>query len=218
MKYYFNTMMLPLVKGSICIFILLNISSCKLFSRVIWKVKSPKVESINSLTKYLNKNDYESSKMILFKDLSSFALFDKKYNMSVPEAYFINNSGEFVEYKKTPEQCNAAVDEFILDIEEINMIHPENNTKLSDVNELLNTPIVQDNEIIILMTWAVYAGKINTTHSLDWINLVKTAQEKGVKINYYLLNCDFLDTWGVDPTELKKSSKKSMKEGIKEGK
>jgi len=170
----------------------------------MYHVKNPKIETVKSLEKFLDKYGYDKFKLILLKDFSSYRAF-LNLKKGVPNAMFFNERGEYVDYRTTPEECNASVGKFFQTIEAINQVNNPDSLSIQDLNHLLQNEINVKDEITVIMTWAVFAGKVNKDKSLNWITHLKDAQMKGVKINYYLLNCDVLDTWGIDPKELKKS-------------
>ena len=196
-------------KGGVFAILLLvfSLTSCTFLIKKMYRVKKPKLENVESLSKYLNKNKFDTTKLILLKDIVAFKQY-LKINSDVPNAMFFNNMGEFVDYRKSPEDCNGKVSEFISSIEEINKVRNEKSLKLNEINQLLSKSIAEQGEITIIITWVVYIGKLNKKKSFEWIKLIKEAQQKGVKINYYLLNCDILESWEGDFDDLKKTKMK----------
>jgi hypothetical protein len=193
-------------KSSFLAFIIFafSLTSCTFLIKKMYRVKKPKLENVESLSNYLNKNKFDTTKLILLKDIVAFKQY-LKINSDVPNAMFFNNMGEFVDYRKSPEDCNGKVSEFISSIEEINKVRNEKSLKLNEINQLLSKSIAEQGEITIIITWVVYIGKLNKKKSFEWIKLIKEAQQKGVKINYYLLNCDILESWEGDFDDLKKT-------------
>jgi hypothetical protein len=206
--FKFHTPPLKVKGGVFAIFLFaFALSSCTFLIKKMYRVKKPKLETVESLTKYLSKNKYDASKLILLKDPEAFKQF-LKINNGVPNAMFFNKRGEFVDFRKSPEDCNGKINEFIGSVEEINEASNENTLKLNEINQLLSNKIIETGEITIVMTWAVYIGKLNKKKSFEWIELIKQAQQKGVKINYYLLNCDILESWESDFGDLKNTKMK----------
>ena len=75
----------------------------------------------------------------------------------------------------------------------------DTNVKMNDVFKLFkNADVPQQNaDITVLITWTVYAGKLNKSKAFEWTHLLKTAQTKGINVQYYLLNCDMQKDWNL---------------------
>ena len=207
MKLISDFFILPFKKGSIFfLLILLLSSSCVMIYKKVKKVKNPNLETMETIYSFLQKDNYDTSKLIVLKDFNSFKEFMKVEN-SVPNALFFNNKGQFIEYRKSIEDCNAKISDFIIEIQSINDSTNFSALQLSELMPLFEKNI-NTNEINVLITWAIWMGKINKEKSFEWIKLIKEAQQKGVKINYYLLNCDILESWEGDFDDLKKTKMK----------
>ena len=84
------------------------------------------------------------------------------------------------------------------------------NFKIDDVLNLLN-PIskgdkINDADINVFILWTVYIGKLNDENTYEWIKLLNKAKAEGLKINFYLLNCDTQKDWDLEisKVEIKK--------------
>ena len=63
-------------------------------------------------------------------------------------------------------------------------------------NEYLLTE--KPTDITVFITWAKYVGSLNKEKAFDWVKLVNQANQKGLNVKYYLLNCDFQKNWNLN--------------------
>lgn len=185
--------------------------SCKNVMQLYYGVKKPKVESVNSIRKYINKNNKSSInyELIFFESINSLQNFGDNFGKSfIPDAFFFNTKGEYVKYEKNATECNAYVDDFILDLQNIDLQDSNSRITLSLIRELLvtesNTKIVFPKEtIIIILSFAKYIGKVNHSHSFTWINtLNKVNNEGGLNLKIYMLDADLMNFWGIKNKDL----------------
>ncbi len=185
------------------LFILLT--NCKTLTKMSYGIKNPSFKKNYELYNFLKKNNVDSKSIYFFKDFITMAKgYELKYS-TIPDAYFFNQNGNFIPYKKNTEKCNAKVDDFITDLKNINFNKSENKN-IKDFIPLLsndkNKEIVL-NEITVLITWATFLGKTNKKKAFEWIKLLEQAKEKGIKVNYYLINYDLQESWELNNDEKK---------------
>jgi hypothetical protein len=193
----------------LCVFIIL---SCNSIAKKVYGVKKPTFQTIENQKIFLNKYGLIETDFFYYKDLKSFASASKENYLSVPDAFFFNKKGEYVPYKKTSTECNAKVGDFIKDLETFNNSSSENSIKIENFLKLLNNDTeikIEKSEIVVFLTWAVFAGKTNKIKTFDWINLIENAKKNGINISYYLVNCDLQENWNLS-LEQKKTIKKIL--------
>jgi len=179
--------------------------SCQPVLKTAYGIKKPKLETDNSIKKYLVKNKVDTSKVYVFKDYFAFAKASGKNLMEVPDAVFFNATGNLVRYKKETETCNARVDDFISEMENFSNQPDDPNIKLDEFLEMLSgKPIDEAADVKVFITWTVYAGRLNKTKAFEWIRLIEKAKARGVNANWYLVNCDFQKSWNLPPPVLAK--------------
>jgi len=143
----------------------------------------------------------------MFKDFNAYAITAKN-GLKIPEAMFFNTKGNFVNYQKTPQDCNAKVWDFIADIKNIGNLPEDKEVNIFEKSGLFTTPdgiaikVEQGYDAYVLINWAVYAGKLNDEKVFEWIGLINEAN-KEFKVKYYLLNCDFQESWNLTEKQKK---------------
>ncbi len=189
------------------VFTVLLIVSCKPLAKMVFHVKNPDFETLETQRRFLQNNDVPVSEFFYLKDFNSFASASKNKYLSIPDAFFFNKEGNLVRYKKSSSDCNAKVDDFITDLKEFSNAPSDS---LINVNKLL--PLFESEakidlkktDVTVFLTWAVFAGDVNKDKTFEWIKLLKKAQEQGISVSYYLVNCDFQDSWGLTQEQRKK--------------
>lgn len=180
--------------------------SCKSALKAIKGVKDPKLETYVTTKKYLHKNDIDTTKVVYFKDISSFIKATQRKYMKIPNAYFFDSNGNFVDYRKSVTDCNAKVDEFILDLNTFNEAKKDSTKTLTELKGFLvssNKKLLSEEpgRISVFITWAKYVGALNREKAFDWVKLLEAAKQKGINVDYYLLNCDFQENWNLTKEE-----------------
>ncbi len=189
------------MKNGLFIFLVLLVS-CKSTLKTIKGIKDPKIETYSATKKYLYKKDMDTARVVYFKDFNSFALASKKKLLQVPNALFFDKNGNFVDYRKTTSDCNAKVDGFIQDLNSFAHAKKDSTKTITDLKVLLvgsnkNLLMEKKADITVFITWAKFAGALNKEKAFDWVKLLEAAKQKGINVNYYLLNCDFQESWNL---------------------
>lgn len=186
--------------------------NCKTLTKICYGVKNPNFKKNVELYNFLKKNNINLKSIYFFKDFDNMIKgYELKYS-TIPDAYFFNQNGNLIPYKSNTEQCNAKVDDFITDLKNIKNNKSENKN-INDFIPLLSNDkneVIVLNEITVLITWASYLGKVNKQKAFEWIKLLEQAKDKGIKVNYYLVNYDLQECW-----ELKSDEKKEILESFK---
>lgn len=181
-------------------------SSCNTVLKTAYGIKKPRLETIESIHSFQHKSDLDSTRTIVFKDLRSFVTASQQDFLTIPDAIFFNSKGHYVSYNKTAEDCNANVDAFISDLKTFDTYPIDESIELSNFAKLL-TKTDQNElnkaEINVFITWTVYAGRLNDEKAFEWVKLLENAKANGANINYYLLNCDYQESWNI-PKEVQK--------------
>lgn len=184
--------------------------NCKTIVKKAYGVKDPKVENSKTIAKFLEKNNMNSNRNLIFKSFQDFAQASQKGLISVPNITLFNENGYFVNYQKTPEDCNSKVDDFLMDLkhfENYPFDETKNITDFTKYLELEDNQIIDTTEINAFITWAVFAGSLNKDKAFEWVYLLEKAKKEGVKINYYLVNCDLQTSWNLTDEQVGKIQK-----------
>lgn len=176
--------------------------SCGIVAKKLYGIKKPKNEDKNSIIKFLKKNNIEIKNVCIFNSLKSMQTYSNTNKLSVPGALFFNKNGELIEYNKSLKECTKNITAFINDLK-----HFENRNIKEGINQSylisLTTPIssiesLESADINVYIFWTLYLGRLNKESTFEWIRLIKEAQISGVKVNYYLVNCDLQKNWESD--------------------
>lgn len=180
-------------------------TSCRSVLTTAYGIKKPKLETLASVEKYLKEKKIDSQNNVVFKSFNAFAMAQQRNILSIPDAMFFNAKGRLVRYKKETEDCNAKVDSFVSDLSAFSELPEDASFTLENLSAMTNRPVLnRDAGIIVVITWTVYAGRLNKTKAFEWIKLVNQAKAKGIAVDVYLLNCDFQQSWGLPPSALEK--------------
>jgi hypothetical protein len=182
------------------IILLGSLTSCNTVLKTYNHIKSPNLETETSIKKYLVRNKIDTSNVYVYKNLNSFAKASKMGLLVIPDIVFFNKEGNKVNFKEEGSNCNAHAGSFITELSTFSNFPSDNTKKIDDFVKLIDNP-KQTNfikaEINVFINWAIYVGRLNKVKAFDWIKLIEIAKQKGININYYLLNCDFQKSWNL---------------------
>jgi hypothetical protein len=189
-----------LVLFAIC----LCLCSCQTVMMKYYGASNPRIENTKTIAHYLEKKELDTSTIYKIKNFKSFVAFSN--DVMIPNGFFYNKNGYYVDYNKTPKNCNANVGGFISDLKNLNQ--EEINTKnlkeiIHFITDKNGNPITFEEgyDVYILITWAKFVGKLNEEKAFEWVDLIKKASFDGLKIKYYLVNTDFQETWNDLPAD-----------------
>lgn len=181
-------------------------SGCKASLKREYGIKEPKLENKTTINEFLISKKIDNSNIYIFKNLMAYAQASNKKILNIPDAIFFNKYGHFVSYKKTAKDCNAKIDDFLTDLEGFSKLPSDPTQKMDELLTLVTNGMNSNpvkNEITVFITWAVFAGKLNDEKAFNWLKLLEEAKSKGIKVSYYLLNCDIQESWNLSEEELK---------------
>jgi len=191
------------------VLVILFLASCSPIIKAIYGVKNPDFESINNQNQFLKKHSiYED--YFIFSNAENYLNFLKNKQLTVPDATFFNADGFMVDYKDDAKTCNANVDEFISKLKHFNELPYNKSINIKDITKLLYSPNnkkIETNEIVVILTWAIFVGRTNKTKTFEWVKLLENAKKDGIKINYYLINCDLQEFWNLNDDQKSKLKK-----------
>lgn len=182
------------------------IVSCKSITKIYLGVKNPTFKTHEQINDFLIKKDLSQSSIYYVKSWVNYENLLKSKYSSFPEAFFFNNEGEFVNYKKDSKECNANVGEFIKNLNNFSnfKIDKTKNIKTIEENISNNKGEKFDHaEINVVITWATFLGKVNKNKAFEWIKLLEEAKKEGINVNYYLVNYDLQESWNLNSNDKK---------------
>lgn len=176
-------------------------TGCKQIS--IWKygIRSPQIETPETILDYAIKNGQDPRNIFLFRDSSGFFSFlkDSLYKTSYFSAIVFDNNGHLINVNDTS-GCQWSVVNKIEKLKK-DTIYPSLLThQLSTVTSLL-MPLCKDTagtaeefDFTVIYTWAKYIGQLN--NRLFSIHDA-TKKNKNARIRVISLNLDMMKSWGL---------------------
>lgn len=188
------------MKHLILFFSFLLLISCESILKMKYGIKTPKYENERSIKKYLKKKGMDTTNVFVFKDVKSLSKASQMKLLNIPDITFFNEKGNQVEYKKSATECNAKANDFINDLNNFSS-HPSNSQKTAnDFTDLIvnnRRSEIKLTDINVFITWSIYTGKLNDLKAFDWVKSLEHAKKSGIKLNYYLVNCDLQKDWEI---------------------
>lgn len=199
---YIRIILATLVLGS-CL-------SCKRALLAVYGIKLPAIETYETLHTYLEGLGMGQETIYVLKDTNELNFFIT-HHVSMPEAFFFNGKGDFVQYKETPQSCNAGVANFTKQMAQLDSMQTDSTYNLSFFTDRMRrlqqsgmSPVgvePQQNAYVVML-WARYLGKLNKDKIFDWVQHIHEAQKEGVKVQYFLVSYDYVTDWGVTEDDL----------------
>jgi hypothetical protein len=189
---------------------LLIFSACTTLIQWQMGIKSPKLESHDSLTGFLEKKKLTGERLLIVQNLKSYAALSKKNWNSFPEALFFDREGRFVPYKETAQSCNAGVGSFVSSIQDLDQLERIDSitadTLLQYLEESKSGRKIRFTELPsadlhVFLLWARFAGKLNQQKVWDWQAHFRKARENGLQIEETLISMDLQEKWDLKPDE-----------------
>ena len=143
--------------------------------------------------------------------LKDTATLNKFYysGIGTPEIRFYDSNGYLMLYRDN-KRCNGQNDSLI------GFLNPNNVVKIdstNNINEYLNSLKTIDGKNInkedfknydfyLIMYWAKYLGKVNSTKMLDWENSLN--KKNNLKIKTIKVTTDYMNFWELNKKEIPK--------------
>jgi hypothetical protein len=182
---------------------------CKSIIMNKMQIRNPAIESSRSIIDFATAYHLDSNNIYVLRDSTVFNMHLKS-KLEIPDAFFFNRKGEFITYKKTTQDCNAHIGNFLQEIDSISALPASSQLTLKKFSEGFislqsheNMKVDEgDNEISIVITSAKYLGKLNKDKVFDWEEIVQKLRAAGHKIRYYKVFFDYMDFWGMKEEDL----------------
>lgn len=184
---------------------------CKPVTMMYYGIHNPKLENRKTLTRFLEKHEVHYDDLYVFRDSQAIYTYYKRKAI-IPDAHFFDSKGQFLNYRiDTTSSCNASVDAFIASLgNNPRMPLPDNRKLLSEELRLLtnsdgkgidmhNLPSA---DYFVVFYFSKFLGKVSTDHIKLWLEEI--SKNRKVKIQYYLVSTDFLDSWGMTKKDIRK--------------
>lgn len=189
-----------------------SIISCNSLKKKILGFENPKLEDFKSVRNYAKDNFGEENDVWVFNEIEEMA-GGLSQSFFIPDARFYNQEGYFVNYKKSPEECNAKIGTFMKEFNALSTTNDSTDLVSNFSGKLINTRTKElftiDNfdknlDGYIFIFWAKYIGKLNKSKTLNWINAYRNIKNSGNNFQLILVNADFLEEWGLTQMEIDK--------------
>lgn len=182
--------------------------NCKRALMAVYGIKKPAIETHESLHAYLDGLGMGEEPIYVLKDTNELNFFIESH-VSMPEAFFFNSNGEFVQYKETPQSCNAGVANFTKQMAELDSMKTDSAYNLAYfLDRMRRLPGMSSIEVkpqqnaYVVLLWARFLGKLNKDKIFDWVQHIQEAQKAGVQVQYFLVSYDYITDWGITEKDL----------------
>ncbi len=191
------------------LFAFLSAASCQrtLFF-AYYGIKNPKLETKESVRRYVEKHLKDSIPPLLFfkkaKDLKAF----EKTGLRLNDIYFFNREGAYINHITDTTVCGNANLQKVLDNPHIlDSIMPDSVIHIDRINPLLTDEQGRENPVqtanakyTVVISFVKYTGRMNNKNQFHWVKVLRRYPD----IQIYLLNYDFLKEWGISEDQLPK--------------
>lgn len=190
--------------------LLTHSTGCKKIMLWSYGIKSPSLESEQSLKDYLSKLGLESENLYVLRDTNDLNTLINKVQ-SFPDAFFFNAQKQYVPYRAKPSDCNAGVVDFTKDMTNLGSKAIDTSYQFSFFQDKMRSlpglqPVdsiaMSGKDAYVFLMWATYYGKLNETKVLNWVKHIHEAQQAGVNVGYYLISCDYIKDWGIKQEDI----------------
>ncbi|MGI6341834.1 MAG: hypothetical protein ACOXZ9_02495 [Bacteroidales bacterium] len=164
----------------------------------------PRIETTESLRKYMQKKNIISNNVFTTQNLESFQNHMSLSGGGIPEVLIFNKNLDNIAYRDSILNCNGPAFRAILGLDKNKTYKINDHFKLDDINTGLcdlegnPTKITVDNnaDFIVVIYWAKYAGRPNK----DQVNVMEKYAIDNINANIQVvkINLDFQSFWGLD--------------------
>jgi len=179
------------------VIVVLVVTNYKTMLLWYFDIKEPKVESCETIKKYLKNKNWDFGQTFIFKDSLLLSEYFKK-NPNIPDAKFFNNERKFINYKETPESCNAGVKYFLKSLDSTKKSNKFSRTLEEELLGVVNCSTFKSISVdslkydyYVVFYWAKFIGDLNKTKVFDWkIHIDNLNKDKPGTIKAIYVNCD----------------------------
>ena len=188
-----------LLKSSIILLMLLvilTLTSCKNILLKIYGIKDPKTENEISILKYAEEKKLHTDNIVTVTSKDFLSVIKGK---GIPDADIFDANGEYIEYRKTASDCNAALFQFIPDLNKEKKYDKTGKTNLStELNrfrDLKGNPLqaIPTADFYVLIYWNAWTGKLNNDHVKIWEDYAYANKNATIKV--LKIDLDFQEYW-----------------------
>ena len=199
----------PSIQHYFFLMLVVSLFGCKRLALLSVGFKQPQLENYISLTHFLVNKQIDTSEMLCFRDTTALNRFYKRH-IGIPESRFFNRRQELVDYKSSPKDCNGQVAVFLEKLDTVNQKPPVPGEMLEaylqDVVHVESlTPFALDTPVYdayLVIYWAKYLGRANKYKVFEWLELVKDAKKRGLKVRVIKIDTDYQQAWRISQDDL----------------
>jgi hypothetical protein len=178
--------------------LILSLSGCSRFYRVIFGIHKPVLENEASLKSYAFGIGLDTSNMFAVRYRDYFNVASRR---GFPDALIFNSSGGYIEYKRTDTSCNAGLFSFIPQLnKDSNYIQSDTfrlNNEIYRFRTLSGQPVqsfdTASYDFLLCIYWARFLGNININHVAVWQQMASANPNATIKT--ILVNLDVQQNW-----------------------
>ncbi len=180
----------------IIVFLILLLPSCKAILLKIYGIKEPDIENEKTIIKKAQKYKLDTSNIV---SVSAENFISMLKGRAIPDCSIYDRNGNYIEYRKTPDACNAGLFEFIPELNLNQNYHKPDSAKLDKILKNFKTlkgePInaLKPADFYLLIYWTVWIGKLNKDHVKIWEKAAK--ENTNCNIEVIKVNMDVQEYW-----------------------
>lgn len=174
--------------------------NCQPIVKAVYGIKNPKITNTTETQKFLSKKQI-TGEDVYFNSATDLSKVTKGGGFSLPDAIFYNKKGQQVNFRTKASECTNDITLFIKNINKIDSLPVKEGIKLNNLlNHISDSKgnVIHPSEnadAVVFLNWSTYMGRLNKT-VFEWTDILqKTSDGNDVKVEYYLLSFDFLDSW-----------------------
>ncbi|MNJ90700.1 hypothetical protein D3C87_83370 [compost metagenome] len=177
--------------------------SCNPIMMKLYGVKNPDLEDERSIRKRALKYDLDTTNIVTVNSKDYLKMINGR---GIPDAAIYDSKGKYIEYRQTDTSCNAGLFQFIPDLNVDKTYNKPDSatlqTEWAKFRDMKGNKLNEQEpaDFYVLISWAVWTGKLNKDHVKVWEDLAKN--NKNAKVKVVKVNLDFQEHW--DPADKEK--------------
>ncbi len=147
-------------------------AGCTPAMKMIYGIRSPKVENHQSLTDYLRRKGLRTDN-IYTVDADSYARMLELIDAGIPDVMVFDREGRFLPYGEDS-ACNAGAFEFLRTLDRTRQYTSKEAPRLHEIATLLRdmhgrpVNLPEGSDFYVVIFWARWAGRLNKDHVKVW--------------------------------------------------
>lgn len=175
-------------------------TSCSKIMMVFYGAHQPRIETPESIYKYLEKKSIKTNNVYFLKDSTAFYEYFDAFG-KLPRVYIYNNNKYLLDIIEK-DTCSGQTDDMIYHLS-TNKIYPIDSSRILEqvmANILtsngykISTDTINSSDFYVMMYFAKFTGKLNKQNISYWEQQL-IMKEDSLNLTIYKICCDPLESW-----------------------